>query len=281
MQWAPTREGKAPFTCVLLHGILGSKRNLLSFARRLALENPAWQFLLVDLRNHGQSAATPAPGPHTVESAAQDVLSLLRELRLFPQCLVGHSFGGKVAMALMHNYSRRLPRPVAVWVLDTVPGDVFADGSDHPRDVIAFLSSLDVSLVRSRRELVSLLLDEGYSADTSSWMTTNLTFRADAPTRWLFNLAEIAEMYRSYEAISLWPLVEQPPEGGSIDFVRAERSAFRWSGADEQRIIDAGARVHFLPSSGHNVHIDNPAGLAALLSQTFQLAGASRLKETV
>merc|ERR1712157_442303 len=44
-------------TAVLVHGILGSGKNLRSFARKLARENPAWQFLLVDLRCHGDSAS--------------------------------------------------------------------------------------------------------------------------------------------------------------------------------------------------------------------------------
>lgn len=48
---------------------------------------PAWQVLLVDLRCHGESAllpTSPSP-PHTVASAAKDVLGVLRQLRLFPQ----------------------------------------------------------------------------------------------------------------------------------------------------------------------------------------------------
>ena len=36
-----------PPTVVMLHGIMGSKRNLISFAKRLAQAFPAWQFLLV------------------------------------------------------------------------------------------------------------------------------------------------------------------------------------------------------------------------------------------
>jgi alkylation response protein AidB-like acyl-CoA dehydrogenase len=40
----------------------------------MAAEHPSWQFLLVDLRCHGGSAATPAPGPHTLNAAADDVL---------------------------------------------------------------------------------------------------------------------------------------------------------------------------------------------------------------
>ena len=165
-------QTKAPPTAVMLHGIMGSKRNLQSFAKRLADAFPAWQFLLVqpgvtaahaapappaamptpappsrtrpqvDLRCHGASAAQLAPGAHTVEAAGRDVLNLLAALKLYPRVLVGappprrprppagscrlfpifpkpaafspppaagHSFGGKVAMSMLHQFGRRLP----------------------------------------------------------------------------------------------------------------------------------------------------------------------------
>jgi pimeloyl-ACP methyl ester carboxylesterase len=74
--------------------------------------------VVVDLRCHGESAAAAggqqAVGPHTVESSARDVLNLLRELRVFPHMLVGHSFGGKVVMSMAHQFGARLPRPVQV-----------------------------------------------------------------------------------------------------------------------------------------------------------------------
>ena len=78
---------------------------------------PSWQVLLVDLRCHGEStqmAQRPAR-PHGVESAAEDVLTLLGQLKLFPEVLVGHSFGGKVVMSMVEQFGRlgsRLPRPV-------------------------------------------------------------------------------------------------------------------------------------------------------------------------
>ena len=52
-----------------------------------------------------------------MESAAADVLELLRHLRLFPEVLIGHSFGGKVVMSMADQFGRigpRLPRPVQV-----------------------------------------------------------------------------------------------------------------------------------------------------------------------
>jgi hypothetical protein len=42
----------------------------------------------------------PIPlGPHSVAAAARDVLGLLRRLRLYPNMLIGHSFGGKARNA--------------------------------------------------------------------------------------------------------------------------------------------------------------------------------------
>jgi hypothetical protein len=35
-------------------------------------------------------------------------------------------------------------------------------------------------------------------------------------------------MYASYESASLWPLLQAPPQGLQLDFVKAERSNFRW-----------------------------------------------------
>ena len=78
---------------------------------------PSWQVLLVDLRCHGESTQMQQrpPRPHSVESAAEDVLKLLGQLKLFPEVLVGHSFGGKVVMSMVDQFGRlgsRLPRPV-------------------------------------------------------------------------------------------------------------------------------------------------------------------------
>ena len=272
--------GRPPYTAVLLHGILGSKRNLVSFARLLAVEHPSWQFLLVDLRNHGQSAGGEAPAPHTLVTAAGDVLRLLQRLRIFPHALIGHSFGGKVAMEMVSVFGKRLPRPIQVWVLDTVPGDVYADGGDHPRDVIRFVSELAMPLP-SRKHLVDSLTAAGFTLSGAQWMTTNLVPSPLGGLMWGFRIAGIAEMYRSYEETDLWPLVESPPTGALIDFVRAERSAFRWREGDVERITAAGARVHLLGASGHWVHIDNPRGLADILTPSLRSVQHSRTRPAV
>jgi len=274
VRWSVEKpDGPHPPTCVLVHGILGSRRNLQSLAKRLAEKFPSWQFLLVDLRNHGESntALEKKPeGANTVQNAARDVLGVLNHLKIYPYTLIGHSFGGKVAMSMVHQFGRALPRPVQVWVLDTVPGDVWCDDvGDHPRDTIRFCTTLDRP-IESRRSLVESLTGAGFTVEGAQWMTTNLRADGNGKFDWTFDLDGIAEMYASYEACDLWPMVETQPAGLSLDFVQAERSAFVWTPEDVARIRGTGANVHLLRNSAHWVHIDNPNGLLDILAPSFE-----------
>jgi pimeloyl-ACP methyl ester carboxylesterase len=361
VRFLPESQRRAAPTAVLVHGILGSRRNLASFAHTLVEAFPSWQVLLVDLRCHGESAAssgggTPPDGPHSVATAARDVLGLLRSERLFPHMLIGHSFGGKVVMSMAQQFAEAcnpndssssssssvssqssmdgggdniattttttsLPRPVQVWVLDTLPGEVRQgdiSGSpraqrpasrlddleqlleppqspeaaallqqqrrDHPADLIQALRLLPTP-VPSRNAVLEHLTRAGFSAPVARWMTTNL--RPAAPggsasreLAWTFDVEGLADMYRSYEAADLWPLLERPPQGLRVDFVRAEGSTFRWAGPDRGRLEALGHRVHVLRNSGHWVHADNPMGLVELMSETFRATVDLRVRRS-
>lgn len=273
-----------PPTAVLLHGILGGRKNWGTFARRLVKEFPKWQFLLVDLRCHGDSAAIEKQGPHNVASAALDILDLLGQLRLTPRVIVGHSFGGKVALSMVDQVAKPLARPARVWVLDATPGKVRAggDGEDHPGELISFLKTLPKE-VASKRDMVNALIHEGFSKDVAQWVVTNLRptslNSSTSSFSWVFDLNGISEMYQSYEETNLWKVVEDVPRGVHVNFLKAERSLHRWALEDLQRIHSAeevamegggGVEMHVLEDAGHWVHADNPDGLFKILSFSFQ-----------
>jgi esterase len=81
---------------LVLHGIYGTGRNWGTIAKRLAEERPGWGVLLVDLRLHGGS--TGFEPPHTLGAAADDVDRLVEHLDFHAAAVMGHSFGGKVAL---------------------------------------------------------------------------------------------------------------------------------------------------------------------------------------
>ncbi|WKA11601.1 hypothetical protein VitviT2T_029082 [Vitis vinifera] len=274
-----------PPTAVLVHGILGSRKNWGTFARRLAQAFPTWQFLSVDLRCHGDSASISKRGPHTVAAAALDVLKLVAQLRITPRVLVGHSFGGKVVLSMVEQAAKPLARPVRVWVLDATPGKVRpgGDGEDHPEELISFLSKMP-NEVFSKRDVMNALIKEGFSKDVAQWVVTNLQQTSSPGSSspsfsWVFDLKGIAEMYQSYEETNLWNIVEDVPRGVHVNFLKAERSLHRWALEDLQRIHAAedlaadeggGVEMHVLEDAGHWVHADNPDGLFRILSSSFQ-----------
>ncbi|XP_073220526.1 uncharacterized protein [Cicer arietinum] len=265
VRWSSVMDKSLPDppTAVFLHGILGSRKNWGTFVKRLAREFPMWQFLLVDLRCHGDSASIKKRGHHTVASAALDVLKLVRELRITPRVLVGHSFGGKVVLSMVDQAAKPLARPVRAWILDATPGKVRAggDGEDHPAELISLLSKLPKE-ISSKKDVVKALLQQGFSNDVTQWVVTNLRPTSSPNSRfsWVFDLRGIAEMYQSYEETNLWKIVEDVPRGVHINFLKAERSLHRWALEDLQRIHVAeeiaseeggGVEMHVLEDAGH------------------------------
>lgn len=101
---------------LLLHGLLGSKRNFATLASSLGnqLEKPR-RIFGVDLRNHGDSDHAP---DMTYPAMAKDVLDFMDAQSLDRVILVGHSMGGKVAqtMSLLHPH-----RVEGLVVLDIAP----------------------------------------------------------------------------------------------------------------------------------------------------------------
>ncbi len=243
----------------MLHGIFGSGRNWGSVARRLTRARPEWGAVLVDLRQHGASSGFPPP--HTVDAAARDVLALVHHTGLAADAVLGHSFGGKVALAAAELAS---PHPAQVWVIDSTPEARTPAGGAW--DMLRRIQALP-DRFPDRGTLVAALQNDGLEAPVAQWMATNLE-AADDGYRWRFDLEAIDALIRDFFAVDLWALVEDPPPGVSIHLVKARDSEVL-SGdslARARRAADAGSRtVLHVVDGGHWVNADNPQALHDLL----------------
>ncbi|KAM0917182.1 hypothetical protein ACQ4PT_009621 [Festuca glaucescens] len=112
IQLSPEKPSTA--TAFVLHGLLGSGRNWRTFSRTLASQlrdrspSDEWKMVLVDLRNHGNSARIKRLSPpHNMSSAAKDLADLVKTRGwTWPDVVVGHSMGGKVALDFAESCSR-------------------------------------------------------------------------------------------------------------------------------------------------------------------------------
>jgi esterase len=256
---APSAEPRR--VVLFLHGILGSGGNLRGLAQAFVQSELGVAALLVDLRLHGKSRAF-AP-PHDVHACARDLTVLEQTLPWPVTGVVGHSFGGKVALA----YHGLRPALTRVVTLDSDPGSrPDRVGSEQTMAVLAMLAQLPKVYAR-REEFIERVHAEGHSRSVADWLAMNLERGPDGFVLRI-DLPGIHALLDSYFSLDLWPILEQST--AKVDIVIGGRSAV-WDQADRARIAALArrqperTRVHVLPESGHWVHVDDAAGLRAAL----------------
>lgn len=262
-------DGEPRSWLYMLHGIFGSGRNWASVARRLVQARPEWGVVLVDLREHGSS--TGFPPPHTLDACAADLRALSRHLGLPVDALLGHSFGGKVALAFAEGSGRAGDPPRQLWIVDSTPDPQSGGSAWEMMERIRRLPDR----FPSRDALVRRLGEEGVAEPVARWMATNLEGDPDAGYRWRFNLAALEDLLEDFGHRDLWRVLEAPPGATHLHLIKAEESALL-SGPALTRVerIAAGGRVHLhRVAGGHWVNADNPDALHTLLEDRLGREG--------
>ncbi|MDX1682996.1 MAG: alpha/beta hydrolase [Phycisphaeraceae bacterium] len=245
-------------TLLVAHGIYGRGRNWQSIARRLVKLRPDWAVALVDLRGHGDS--TELDGPDTFEQCGTDLAGLVESIAPPVRALLGHSFGGKVALAMLRHEPETLRW---AWVVDVSPGP--REKSGMPWRVLTLLRDYPGPF-ESRQDTVSSLIQEGLSRPVAMWLATNLESGEDG-WRWTIDPDVMEKLLTGYAEADLWSVMESPPEGVSIGVVRAERDSLI-PDEDVDRMKEAVAVFKTLPG-GHWLHAEQPEPLVELLAETL------------
>jgi esterase len=256
-----TAPGRDPERWLLvLHGIYGKGRNWASVIRRVVEARPEWGALLIDLRMHGDSRGFRPP--HTVEASAEDMHRLVEHLDLSAAAVLGHSFGGKVALA----YAREDPSHLRqVWVMDSTPAIKIPSGAAWR--MIEIVRQLPAEFP-SRAEAVAALQEHGYPQGLAQWMAMNLEPQ-DGVYRWSLDWSAMESLLVDFFRTELWEVVEDPPSGLEVHFAKATQS----DTLDDEAVarVDAAGRatgrvfLHHL-EGGHWINTDNPDAVVELLT---------------
>jgi esterase len=239
----------------LLHGFLGSGKNLRALAQRWPALQPDRRILVPDLPGHG---ASPPLSPQDDPSAlASDVLAAAASASLpEPFALVGHSLGGRVALAAAALAPGRLSEVV---LLDIAPGPIDPALTGSARVLEILQAAPDQT--PDRRTMRDFLLGRGLSQPTTDWLLMNLD-SAEGAYRWRIDRAALAAFHDRFNRQDLWPIVEARPL--PIRCIRGGRSR-HVSDADADRLRAAGCQVDTLADAGHDLHAEALDPLLALL----------------
>lgn len=243
----------------LLHGIYGAGRNWASIARRLVRRRPDLGAVLVDLRLHAGSQGFEPP--HTLQSCAADLGRLYERSGIYPRALLGHSFGGKVALTAV----RRLEEGSdlrQVWVMDSTPtARPDAGGAARMLEVVKRHERF-ADLEEARKAVRS----HGFAPSVANWMVTNL-HREGPWLRWRFDLGGVEALLEDFFRVDRWDVVEAPPRGVELHFVKATRSSLLTE-EECERLEDReteGVYLHRV-EGGHWLNADNPEAVLDLLA---------------
>lgn len=250
-------------TIAFVHGILGRGNNLRTIASRFVEARPQWTAWLVDLRGHGRSPKS-TPGP-SLEAAARDIVNLAATHTPPVHAIVGHSFGGKVALEVAQIGG--MARLDHVVVIDSVPGmREPLRGNDSALTVIETIQSLP-SALPTKSDFIEALVARGITRAVAQWLAQSAEKEGDH-VRFRLDLEEIRGLILDYFARDLWPVVEHPPGLASVHLVIGDLSD-AYSPADRERagrIAESTRRVTVdVLRAGHWVHVDDPEGLLQVL----------------
>ncbi|MCL1060134.1 alpha/beta fold hydrolase [Shewanella gelidimarina] len=210
-----TTNGSGP-AVILIHGLFGDLDNLKALGKTL---EDSFTVVRVDVANHGNSEHVSSM---TYQTLADDVKQLLSVLNISDAILVGHSMGGKIAMATALLYPQCVSKLV---IADIAP---VAYTSRHDK-VFNALETMPLTEINNRRDALthmrSLDIDEG----TAQFLLKSLK-RSEHGFEWKMNLAGLKQ---SYNDIIGWPTFTTQftgpcllIRGGDSDYVTsAHRSA--------------------------------------------------------
>jgi esterase len=248
-----TTTGNGP-PLLILHGLFGSGGNWRSVARELSVTH---QVLCVDLRNHG---ASPWADSMPYDEMAGDVLRMIEREKLRQPIVMGHSMGGKTAMALSLLHPQALSRLVLVDIAPVAYADRLSPFAEAMR-------SIDMLAAGSRGEIQQRLAALVPEPGVVPFLMQNLVSR-NSHFDWRINLAGIAE---SIHQLSSFPSDLRGLQfTGPVNVIAGGRSDYveHRDGRDFQPMFPK-TKIDVIDSAGHWVHADDLPRFLALLRQVL------------
>lgn len=230
---------------LIAHGLFGSARNWGAIAKDLG---STYHVVAVDMRNHGQSIHSDEMSYPAMADDLAEVISS-QGGKMF---VLGHSMGGKAAMAL----ALRAPDLVERLIV----GDIAPVAYGHSHiGLIDAMEQVDLGTITRRKEADVALAAHVSDRSLRGFLLQSLEVE-DGTARWKFNLSALRH---SMADLIGFPQIDGT-FGGPALFLAGDRSDYV-DDASRDAITEkfSRARIVKLKDAGHWLHADQPEAFTA------------------
>ena len=273
-EWIGDSSSNSGGNALFLHGLLGNGKNIRALAKNVVQKKNTGSGLLLDLRGHGRSPSLE--GPHTFDACVQDVHRTLDSHNAQPSLVMGHSWGGRIALQYVHSLLEdREDELPALWLLDTVPGQAH----DSVQEVLGAVFAMEEDGLTDRKSVATRLVQEhGLDTSIAQWLAASLK-RGDSKDllKWGFDVDVVKDVLPQFENQNFHGMVRDIlEEGGKVHLVRGGRNG-AWEEKPEilEEVEDLKSygssdsfQLHTLENAGHWVHVDDLPGLLELVERS-------------
>ncbi len=240
---------------VFLHGFMG---NAVDWAEVIQQLGDTFYCMVIDLPGHGKSLGRPVPQGYTMEGAVLGIVQAMEKAGIVPAALVGYSMGGRLALYLAVRHGHVCSRLV--------------------------VESATAGIVEAKEREKRRLLDEAWAGHLHRG-----SFEDFLRTWYVQPVFEtLAQTPELFERIVKQRLANDPLElARALEGMGVGSQAHLWDRLSELAmpvlllagerdrkyvgILQAmeaqlpGAVLEIVPQVGHNIHAENPRGVAERL----------------
>ncbi len=225
----------------ILHGLFGSSDNWQTLGRKYAEHFTVY---LIDQRNHGHS---PWSNDFSYPLLCDDLLELMQDEKLSEISILGHSMGGKTAMA----FAQAHPTLVSKLIVADIAPKAYPP---HHQTILAALEKVDFAVHTTRKAVEDIISAQIPDAGTKMFLLKNLYWTENQTLAWRINIPVLTEKMPLIIGTIGTETVETPTL-----FVRGEKSGYI-TDADLDVLHEQfpNCRVQTISGAGHWLHAEKP-----------------------
>jgi esterase len=240
---------------VILHGLYGSSDNWYTIGRALADQ---YEVFIPDQRNHGNS---PHQSNHDYKAMSEDLNDFFVQHNLNRAVILGHSMGGKTALAFGIKYPEKVEKMIVVDISPFGYDETSAPEVVSHEQIMKSLMMLHPETLGGRQDADNRLRQQISSEPVRQFLLKNLKRDSEGRFYWSMNLPvlqkHLADIYATIlpsqitraEDFPVFPLL----------FIKGKNSGYlRKEEFDNIRHFFPHAELAEIAGAGHWVHAEQP-----------------------